>query len=112
MYSRFQKAYDNAKNELADTRSDWIKPLILLCDIKLFNKEKKCCSDEYQIISEVLYKLKEINTEKKGYHRFAYFREIVSYIGFLPSEKRYNIDRDVVLFIVSIIKQILNFEYQ
>lgn len=112
MYRRFleavDKAYEIHKNTL---RGDRIKVLKLLGSHKDFKKASHDLSDDFLILNEVLIRLEHVDPSLNGNHRFAYFRSLLKTLGFSPRDLSYSGDLSDVQFILSIIKQILNFEY-
>ncbi|MCH4885983.1 hypothetical protein EZV73_00320 [Acidaminobacter sp. JC074] len=110
MYSRFSKAVSNARDYFGNSsRGKTITYLDFLTDI---NKYREADINEHQMISEILYEIKSIDSNQNGYHRFAYFSDILEFMGFIPDKERYDVNKDDKDFLISVIKQILNFEYQ
>lgn len=84
----------------------------MITDPILFNNEKEQKTDDYIIINEVLLRMQSIDYELIGNHRFKYFRSILISNGFIPEEIEYHGIQLTISSIISLIKQILNFEYQ
>ena len=110
MYTRFTKAVSNASVYFeTSSRGKLVAYLDYLTDISKFKKAEE---DQHQMISELLHEMKSIDSNQNGFHRFAYFSGLLDFMGFVPDKTRYDVNEDDLKFLISLIKQILNFEYQ
>lgn len=113
MYRRFLNAIVNFNNQYNGLeRGKLSKPLLLITDPILFNDDREQRTDDYLIINEVLLRMQSIDYTLLGNHRFKYFNSILMSNGFIPEEIEFKGNQSTISSIISLIKQILNFEYQ
>lgn len=112
MYSRFLKALKFAEEYHKDTlRGRDIKVLELLGNYDEYQIEKEKKTEKFILLNEVLLRIDNIDTEIQGNHRISYFRNLLKSFNYIAIKSDYDADDDRVNFLVSIVKQIMNFEY-
>lgn len=113
MYKMFLEALERANDFHKHTlRGRDIHILYLLKDTHAFLEAKDKKSEDFLILNEVLIQMNRIDTTLEGNHRFSYFRSIIKNLGFIPTDINYEGEKGRVNFLLSLIKQILNFEYR